>query len=91
MNKTDEFELGMMEPTRDRLIARIEALEAAGKRLADAAVRLDADDITSALAAWRAAELKALCNAPLDTDAPEGEAEFETWLNDDPKKGSGDA
>ena len=28
MNKTDEFELGMMEPTRDRLIARIEALEA---------------------------------------------------------------
>ena len=35
---------------------RIEALEAAGKRLADAAVRLDADEITSALAAWRAAE-----------------------------------
>ena len=39
---------------RSRL--RIEALEAAGKQLADAAVRLDADDITSALAAWRAAE-----------------------------------
>ena len=36
--------------------ARIEALEAAGNRLADAAVRLDADDITSALAAWRAAD-----------------------------------
>ena len=40
----------------DRLYARIAALEAAGKRLAEAAIRLDADDITSALAAWRAAE-----------------------------------
>ena len=39
-----------------RLSQRIEALEAAGRRLVDAAVRLDADDITSALAAWRAAE-----------------------------------
>ena len=43
-------------PARVRLEARIEALEAAGKGLAEAAIRLDADDITSALAAWRAAE-----------------------------------
>ena len=72
-------DLGLGALSRDRLIARIEALEAArtnvnlaieikdarkriealeaaGKRLADAAVRLDADEITSALAAWRAAE-----------------------------------
>ena len=43
-------------PTCVRLEARIEALEAAGKGLAEAAIRLEADDITSALAAWRAAE-----------------------------------
>ena len=49
-------DLGLGALSRDRLIARIEALEAAGKRLAEAAIRLDADDITSALAAWREAE-----------------------------------
>ena len=49
-------DLGLGALSRDRLIARIEALKAAGKRLAEAAIRLDADDITSALAAWREAE-----------------------------------
>ena len=65
MNKTDEFELGMMEPTRDRLIARIEALEAAGRRLAETmewmnrkgGLGLDVHEhICVALAAWRVAE-----------------------------------
>ena len=60
--------LGLGALSRDRLIARIEALEAAGKRLADAVEACDEEDLDSeesydasanahvALAAWRAVE-----------------------------------
>ena len=51
-----EGDADMVDEREMRSNLRIAALEAAGKRLAEAAVRLDADEITSALAAWRAAE-----------------------------------
>ena len=49
-------DLGLGALSRDRLIARIEALEAAGKRLAEAITDPMTDNQCQALAAWRKAE-----------------------------------